>query len=176
MTQLELLDSIQPISLRKRIKGEFYRMLPIYNNVTINKEKDKLNFVIEKTDKNQKKIIYKFVISNHYPYHPPVVFINNIHYGQYLQCPNKFLNILKYIRGIDCLCCVSCTCKSNWFPAMTLKYILEEIENNNNTKHNIMMKILLDKIKEKFLNRDIDLDSWLFRIACPGIIIPGSIY
>jgi len=173
---IDVLESIQPISLRKRIKGEFYRMELLYDNVYVIKEEGKIIFVIEKTYKNQKKIIYKFVISNHYPYQPPVLYINNIQYGQYLICPNKFLNVLKYIRGIECFCCASCTCRGNWTPSITLKYVIEESEYNSNTKYNIMIKIFLDKIKEQYLISDINLDSWLFHVACPEVIKPGTKY
>ena len=173
---IDVLESIQPISLRKRIKGEFYRMGSLYDNIYVIKEDSKIIFVIEKTYKNEKKIIYKFLISNHYPFLPPDLYINNKKYGQYLKCPNKFLNVLKYIRGIDCFCCSSCICDGNWTPSMTLKYIIEESEYNTNTKHNIMIKIFLDQIKDQYLISDIDLDSWLFHIACPEVIKPGTNY
>lgn len=161
MTKFEILDSIKFICLRKRLKGELYKLLTLYDNIYVGNEEDKIIFIIEKKI-NKKKIIYKFIISNNYPYNPPNVYINNINYGQYLHCPNKFLNILKYLRGIDCFCCVSYTCKSNWNPCMNLNYIIEEFENVIDTKYNIMLKIFLDKIKEKFLNMDIELESWLF--------------
>ena len=173
-------ESILQISLRKRLRGEYYRMLPLYKSVKfIMKEDGKIIFEIEKNNDNnnynkEKPIIYKFVISNNYPYMPPTVYINNKNYGEFLSCHNKFLKILKYIRGIECFCCVSCTCRNNWYPAMTIKYILEEIEFNKITKFNIIIKILLDKIKEKYLNRDIELDSWLFHVSRPEVLIPGS--
>lgn len=174
---IDVLESIKPVTLRNRIKGEFYKMLSInkYNNIIVSKEKGTINFIIEKTYKN-KKIVYKFIITNNYPYSPPIVFINNTNYGQFLGCPNKFLNILKYIRGIDCFCCASYTCKTNWSPAITLKHIIDESEYNSDIKYNIMIKIFLEKIKEKFLNRDIELDSWLFHIARPEVIMPGTKY
>ena len=173
---IDVLESIQPLALRKRIKGEFYRMESLFANMYVIKEEGKINFVIEKTDKNNKNIIYKFIISNNYPYVPPVVYINDIKYWQYLRCPNKFLNILKYIRGIECFCCSSCTCHGNWYPSLNIKYIIDEIEDNRNTKYNIMIKIFLDKIKEQYLNSDIELDSWLFYVARPELIIPGTKY
>jgi ubiquitin-protein ligase len=168
-------ESIHQIPLRKRLKGEYYRLLPLYNSVNIIRDEDsKIIFIIEKNDKdNNQKTNYSFVISKNYPYLPPTVYINNKNYGELLRCPNKFLKILKYIRGIDCLCCKSCICRNNWSPAMTMKYIIEEIGYNKMTKFNIMIKMLLDKIKQKYLNRDIELDSWLFHVSCPEAIIPG---
>lgn len=173
---IDVLESIQPISLRKRIKGEFFRMEFLYDKINIIKEDGKIIFEVEKTYKNQKKIIYKFVISIHYPYKPPDLYINNKNYGQYLRCPNKFLNVLKYISNIECFCCSSCTCPGNWTPSITLKYIIEESEYNSKIKHNIMIKIFLDQIKDKYLISDINLDCWLFHIARPDVIKPGTKY
>ena len=174
---IDVLDSIKPLILRRRIKGEFYRMETMFDNMYVIKEEGKINFIIEKTKKdNNKKSVYKFIISNNYPFLPPDVYINDIKYGQYLSCPNKFLNILKYIRGIECFCCASQTCRINWNPSLSIKHIMDEIEDNKNTKYNIMIKIFLDKIKEQYLNRDIELDSWLFYVARPQVIIPGTKY
>jgi ubiquitin-protein ligase len=174
-------ESILQIPLRNRLKGEYYRMIPLYNSVNIIMNEDgKIIFIIEKKDKDnynkENNTIYNFVISKNYPFEPPSVYINNKNYGQFLRCPNKFLKILKYIRGIDCLCCNSCICRNNWSPAMSMKHIIEEIGYNKITKFNIMIKILLDKIKQKYLNRDIELDSWLFHVSCPHVIKPGSHY
>jgi ubiquitin-protein ligase len=170
-------EFIVQIPLRNRLKGEYYKMIPLYNSVNIIMNEDgKIIFNIEKNENDNKKKIYNFVISNNYPFEPPKVYINNKNYRQFLRCPNKFLKILKYIRGIDCLCCNSCICRNNWSPAMTMKYIIEEITYNKMTKFNIMIKILLDKIKEKFLNRDIELDSWLFYVSSPQVLNPGTYY
>lgn len=178
---IDVLDSIKPITLKKRIKGEFYKMISInndnkYHNIIVSKEESTVIFVVEKTDTNNKKIVYKFIITNNYPYLPPTVYINNKLYGLFLGCPNKFLNILKYIRGIDCFCCASYTCKTNWSPAITLKHIIDESEYNTETKYNIMIKVFLEKIKEQYLNSDIELDSWLFHVAHPEVIKPGTKY
>ena len=39
---------------------------------------------------------------------------------------------------------------------------MQQIENFQRFKHLTIVKIILGKIKEKYFNRDIDLDSWLF--------------
>ena len=170
------LESITPHTLRSRIKGEFYKNLQFYKTSIKINEEGKINLIIEKKDINNKIVSYKFIIPDNYPYLPPTVFINNKLYGQYLRCPNKFLNILKYIKGVECFCCSTCTCRGNWSPACTLKHIIDEIEENSRTKYNIMIKIFLEKIKEQYLNQDIELDSWLFNVSCPNIIKPGTQY
>ena len=169
-------ESITPQSLRSRLKGEFHKSLQFYKPIIKINEEGNIIFIIEKkdiNDINNKNIIYKFIISNNYPYLPPTVYINNKLYGQFLRCPNKFLKILKYIKGIECFCCSTCTCRGKWSPAYTLKHIIDEIEDNSKTKYNIMIKIFLEKIKEQYLNQDIELDSWLFHVSCPIIIKPN---
>jgi hypothetical protein len=45
---------------------------------------------------------------------------------------------------------------------MTLIHIIDEINLFRNYKKNIVNKIMADKIKEKYLIFDIDIESWLF--------------
>ena len=49
--------------------------------------------------------------------------------------------------------------------------IFLEIEEFKQIKRNIVRKLLLDKVKEKYLVKDIDLDSWLFNVKCPYSVI-----
>jgi hypothetical protein len=67
-------------------------------------------------------------------------------------------------------------CANNWGPAITLYKIVNQIEEYKKIKLNIQQKILADQIKQKYLNRDIDLDSWLFTISVPRLCLPNKQY
>lgn len=120
---------------------------------------------------------YTFTLGNDYPFVPPISFIINT------QDQNSFFNlrtsrfrtILKYISGLECLCCDSYLCKDNWNPSVTLSQIITQVEEYKVIKKNIALKLLLDQIKLKYLNRYIDLDSWVFTISLPRLCPPGKV-
>ena len=71
-------------------------------------------------------------------------------------------NLVKKIAGFDCFWCKSFDCKKNWIPLSTLKNVIDEIDNIYKIRKNILNKIIADKIKEKYLLPEIDLDCWFF--------------
>ena len=104
-----------------------------------------------------------FIISDYYPFKPPKIFIGSEKYNNFFNLKTtRFNNTLKVLTGMDCLCCKSYTCHYNWSPGYQIRHLLEEIEKNKKIKKNIINKLLLDQIKDKYLNSDIDLKCWLF--------------
>ena len=96
---------------------------------------------------------------------PPKIKINETEYINFcILRSDGFVTALKYIKGIECLCCHSYMCKINWTPGLNLNHILIQINEYKKIKYYIALKILADKIKEKYLNSYIDLDSWLYLI------------
>jgi len=119
-----------------------------------------------KRDRN----LYIFHIEKNYPFTSPRVKINGLSEDEFFRIPSRrFANILHYITGLSCFCCNSLLCKNNWTPTITLDKVINQLEEYITIKLNIQQKILADKIKEKYLNRDIDLDSWLFNIYVPYV-------
>jgi hypothetical protein len=111
---------------------------------------------------------YIFRIPSHYPFMNPTLTINGLNQNNFFDLKtNRTRSILKYITGFTCLCCHSYLCKNNWSPAITLQVVINQIEEYKEIKKNIFLKILADKIKEKYLINDIDLDSWLFNVSSP---------
>jgi ubiquitin-protein ligase len=106
--------------------------------------------------------IYTIIINNNYPFTAPIVKINFKSYYSFLKLNNKSLHILKNIHYKDCLCCSSILCTNNWVPSYTINNIIQEIRKNKSYKRDIVYKIILNKIKEKYLIEDINLDNWLF--------------
>lgn len=118
---------------------------------------------------------YIFNIPSNYPFTAPKVKINGMEQNTFFNLrTNRFKTVLKYVSGLDCLCCHTYLCKNNWSPAISMKHIIKQIEEYKTFKHFIFIKFILDKIKEKYLHRDIDLDSWLFNIYDQRMCYPGK--
>ena len=162
MSALQQLENTNYKCLVRRLTREYDELLPTYVSIDIEKEdKGDTIFVIQ----DKKNTTYRIQMSNTYPFVPPKVFVNDIPYLNYLQLfLPRFHKVLQYINGKKCLCCSSITLKHNWSPAMTIKRVLKEIDENRLLKCRIVWKLLADKIKDTYLIADIDLDSWLFPI------------
>lgn len=161
---------INPLT-RNRIKREFDFLLnkeiSIEDNFHIKQHigctcYDCMNYVIE--FKNLKdKNYYKFVITNHYPFKPPKLYINNRPLDYYYEIKNsKFNECLKKYMGIECFCCETILCSNNWGPQFTINSILDEIDKFRNYRYEIIIRILVGIIKRKYLIDDINIIGWLY--------------
>ena len=162
-----------PKHVGKRIKRECQIIRHQYDSLFVEYTQDADILVGFKRDGNQ----YIFHIEQNYPFTAPRVKINGLSQYEFFRLPSKrFTTILEYITGLDCFCCSSLLCKNNWGPALTLEKVINQIEEYKKIKLNIQKKILADQIKQKYLNRDIDLDSWLFNISVPCLCLPARQY
>lgn len=162
-----------PKLVGRRIKRECQLVKDKYDDLFVEYNSNSEILVGFKRSRNQ----YIFIIEPNYPFTAPRVTINGLSQHEFFRLPsNRFITILQYITGLDCLCCNSMLCKNNWAPALTLDKVINQLEEYKTIKHNIQLKILADKIKEKYLNRDIDLDSWLFNVSVPRLCLPGKKY
>jgi hypothetical protein len=109
------------------------------------------------------RFIYRFDLPERYPFAAPNIYINQQLYRSLLQLPNLLIPILKNMKGSDfsCLCCQSFGCKNNWNPAVSIASVMSEILRNMETKKMIVLMFLVEKIKNKYLNHDIDVMGWL---------------
>lgn len=108
---------------------------------------------------------YAFSIPTNYPFEEPKLNINGTSHQSYLKIRSPRLKVaLKQISGLDCLCCNTYLCKGNWSPPITMEMLINQIELFNQYKYLTIIKILLSKIKDKYFNRDIDmeLETWIF--------------
>jgi hypothetical protein len=106
---------------------------------------------------------YEFYIGVNYPFSLPKIKINYADYIDFLRINTiRFQKILKKIKGIHCLCCNSYFCGETWTPVKKLKSIIDEIRIFRKYKIDIIHKFYADKVKDKYLISDINLDSWLF--------------
>lgn len=159
---IEKIDYITSIPnvIKKRVKRELTDIYKLYDRIIV--ETNIYNkLVITLKRKNNS---YVFIIPDYYPFRNPTLEINGLSQNYFFDLKsNRFRSILKLISGMDCLCCSSYLCPTNWTPGITLDKIVTELENYKTIKYNIAIKIFTDKITETHLIKDIDLYSWLFK-------------
>jgi ubiquitin-protein ligase len=160
-----IIDNFKYTSVKRRLKRELEKMGDMYQEIVVDKNDDdsvKVDiFEIGADSKIQK---YGFIISSNYPFTPPKIFFQNKPYLEFLKTsyePN-FRKIFKRIVGQECFCCHSVNCSGNWSPGLTLDKIIGEVKWIKNKRRQIIIKLLADKIKLRYLIDDINLDEWLF--------------
>lgn len=151
--------------VKKRIKYETGSLVKQNicdeNNIKIGKYND-VNYFIEfknLLDNNN----YKFIISDCYPFVPPKVFINKKYILHYYKITNRYFNILlKKYTEMDCFCCNTILCSNNWKPTYKFIHILDEFNEYIDMRHQIIIRIFVDVIKNKYLTYDINIIEWLY--------------
>lgn len=155
-----LLTQSTSAAFRKRLKREIESMYSMYEHIEANiLETDKI--MVSICDSIYK---YRFIITNYYPFKGPTTFFQDRPYIDYLRTnyPPKMFAIFQKITGKQsCFCCSSLNCTNNWRPVSKLIHIIEEIHTIQKQKRCIINVLLADKIKQKYLISDIDLNSWL---------------
>ena len=156
-----ILDSLTSSKcISRRLKREFISMYDLYQEINVELTQKPNEICVNVYDFG---VSYKFIIGVNYPFVCPTVFLNNRNYKQILGSKTNYeITYLKKLTGVDCLCCRSLTCSEKWAPNNKLNDIINEIKYFKKIKRDLVFKILTDKIKDKYLNSDIDLISWLF--------------
>jgi len=155
MNNIEL-EKIQSRSIKNRIKNDCITLYKKYHNVLIedapnNTAIEAVEILSTNNNLNAKKRTYKFVITPNYPFHPPKIYINGNPYMDLLQMRGNYeRDMVKKLRGNDCLCCHSLNCSANWSPAVRLYHIIDEINGILKFKKDIINLLLSAKIKIKY--------------------------
>ena len=166
------IESIRNNCLKSRITHEYKELSKIYaNNAANNNDDSIVLFYDTQTNTIKFTIIdklneYTFIINSKYPFESPLFHFNKQPYSHYLRLPSqRFSEHLKKFTSKICFCCSSLSCKYNWSPAIKLIMFIDELNKIRQYKRNIVYKILSDKIKDKYLIDDVDLDSFLFPLV-----------
>lgn len=146
------LEKIGMRSLKNRTKHECNELYKKYHNVLLDYEKNKICLTaVESIDSGKRNIIYKFILTSDYPFKPPEIYVNNHLYSTMLQMKGDLeKDMVKKLKGQECLCCHSLNCHANWTPAIRLYRIIDEIKDTLKFKRDIINLILVDKIKKKY--------------------------
>jgi ubiquitin-protein ligase len=157
------LELITNPSMKKRISREIIileeKHLSLFFYID---DKNSLPVIMIIDEKFKNDNIYSIIFNNNYPFVAPIVKINFKSYYHFLKLNKLSLQILKKIHYKDCLCCDSILCSNNWGPTYTINNVIKEIRKNKSYKRDIIYKILINKVKNKYLIEDINLESWLF--------------
>jgi ubiquitin-protein ligase len=149
--------------ISKRIQRELEGLYKIFNDITVSMDPNGIKIDI-KENINNKNYIYGFLITQNYPFTSPKIFFQNKPYIDFLKVnyTKSQFSLIKQVTGKECFCCSSYNCPENWSPAVTVHKIVIEINRMKQLKRNIINKIFADKIKQKYLINDIDLDTFLY--------------
>lgn len=141
----------------RRIANDCKKLYEKYPNFVLSNNSGNVELIVTE---NEEK--YGFVFNSSYPFQPPKIYYNGNSYLDLLRInDNDERNIVRKYKNKDCLCCDSYECFDNWSPAINLTSIVDEIKSIVQFKKTIVRILLADKIKEKYLIDDIDINSYL---------------
>lgn len=158
------LDKFHKGGLKKRLTNELVELTKsgsyIHAEYINNNNK---NFIIITIVPKGEENIYHFDIANDYPFAPPLSFrINYKNYKHYLKIDSlKTLNELKFYNGLNCLCCNTIFCGGKWGPTMRLIDFINEYNQMKKYRRDIIYRILVQIIINKYLYPDVNLIQWL---------------
>ena len=155
--------------IKTRLKRESSDLCKQYPNSIVYIDYDAKNKIVKfviKIDEGTKFQKYTFLIDNKYPFNSPKILYNDQPYSELLRSPSdKFSIYLNKLFNKKCLCCTSLNCKYNWSPAINLSMIINDINKMRNIRRIIITNILIDQIKDKYLNPDIVILDYLFDVS-----------
>jgi ubiquitin-protein ligase len=157
-------NSIKISWIQRRIKREIEQL--ISSNICI-EEQTEIQRIDNEFIVNIKNLInnknYEFKISNNHPFKPPKLFIDKklINFNHKVAS-EKFQNSLLKYSGIECFCCQTILCSNNWSPQFTFKDIIHDINRYCDARHQVVVRIILDVIKRKYLIDDVNITEWLY--------------
>ena len=141
----------------RRIANDCQKLYEKYPNFVLSNDSEKVELTVTKDAEN-----YGFVFNTSYPFQPPQIYYDGKSYLELLRiADNAEKNILLKYKKKDCLCCESYNCRANWSPSIKLTNIIDEIRSVVQLRKAIVHILLADKIKEKYLIDDIDINSFL---------------
>ena len=147
--------------IRRRILKEFELLFNHENDFFLNTRFGKKHNTIIITISLKKLYNVSFTMPPEFPFHKPIIKINEKPYHIYLLQDSKKLNIYReyIIEKNKCLCCQTILC--NWTPILKLKDLLKEIQQNIEYFERYEEIIIAKKLKKIFLIDDIPLEKYL---------------
>ena len=132
-----------------------------YQECVINYRKSSIFITIVPNNEDN---LYQFSIQLDYPFKPPNKFlINYKDYKQILKIESpKTLSELKLYTKYKCLCCDTLFCSDKWSPLLQLQNYIDEFNYIKKCRRYIINRLLSEKIVNKYLISDINLNEWLF--------------
>ena len=113
----------------------------------------------------KEKNTYEFDLQKDYPFKPPVniKYNGDIYKKSLSNYSENFRKILKNKYHIECLCCNTLLCGTNWTPACNTSHIINEIDKITKIQEEVMIILICDEIrKEKKLCTFAEFEKYLF--------------
>jgi hypothetical protein len=159
---MDIFDEYPITPMIRRLKKEYSELILKYQYIFVSKSYNP-GYIINIDVIDKKDNIISFHFKNEYPFVTPFILYN----GRKVQCcsllPTERFNQTYYkLYNQYCFCSFLYNTNSSWSPAITMYKLIQQFKLIQNKQSNITTKILVDKIKEKYLIDDIDLLCWLF--------------
>ena len=139
-----------------RISIEIGQLIYEFNNVKITKDEKNLNLEI-----NVMNHIINIQLDKSYPFSYPDVLIDYKNICKFYILPSKRMNTILEFNKL-CFCCETILNKNRWSPCMPLLRFINQIYKIIYIKKRIYFYIMIEKIKRKYLNPNIDLFTYIF--------------
>ena len=162
MSQSKLMNTDLNVKVKgipNRINSEIANLFNQSDFVSSERKKNSILITVIKY-KNK----YEMELPNDYPFKPPKnIIYNGFHYKQSISnYPERIRNILKNKYHINCLCCDTIICGSNWMPSMNTSYIINEIDKFSKIKKEIRIILQCDEIRNKYNCYFAEFEKYLF--------------
>jgi hypothetical protein len=151
--------SLKVKGIPNRINSE---IINLFNQSDLVSSERKAKSILITVIKEKNK--YELELSDDYPFKPPKnIIYNGINYKQSISnYSEKIRKILKNKYHINCLCCNTLFCGTNWTPACNISHIINEIYKFSKIKKEIRIIILCDEIRSKFNCCFAEFEKYLF--------------
>ena len=112
----------------------------------------------------KEKNTYEFDLQKDYPFKPPVniKYNGDIYKKSLSNYSENFRKILKNKYHIECLCCNTLLCGTNWTPACNTSHIINEIDKITKIQKEVMIILMCDEIREQYLCTFAEFEKYLF--------------
>jgi hypothetical protein len=106
---------------------------------------------------------YEIDLQKDYPFKPPInIKYNGNDYKRSLSnYSEKATKILKRNYFMECLCCNTLLCGTNWSPACNISHIINEIDKITRIQNEVLIRLLCDEIRVRYFCSFAEFEKYL---------------
>ena len=106
---------------------------------------------------------YELDLQKDYPFKPPInIKYNGQHYKKSLSnYSEKVTKILKRNYFMECLCCNTLLCGTNWSPACNISHIINEMDKITKIQNEVEIRLSCDEIRVKYFCTFAEFEKYL---------------
>jgi len=158
-TQMNTDLSIKARGIANRINSEIANLFN--QSDFVSSERKGTSILITVINKKKK---YEMELPSDYPFKPPknIRYNGNNYKKSLFNYSEKFRKILKRNYFIECLCCNTILCGTNWTPACNICHIINEMDKIIKIQKEVVIRLLCDEIRDKYLCTFAEFEKYLF--------------